>query len=230
MSNKINNDQKENFHEFLRAFTDILIKNMNRAKDSTYKNLRHLINDQDICIVSADKDSCVVILKRTDYINKLETMINKSIESGTYVECEDTTLIDLKLIQDFLRRNFKSYEKYDKMRPVANQPAKLLATAKTHKFNNIVDMSVDELKFRPIIDQIGTFTYNGSKVIAEYLKPLCQNEYSIKDTQCFSEILRDLPPLNNDEEYVSYDVDSLFTNIPLKETTDYILEEIYANK
>ena len=86
------------------------------------------------------------------------------------------------------------------------------------------------MKFRPIIDQTGTSTYKCSKLIGEYLKPLSQNEYSIKDTQCFSEMLRDLPPLNIDEEYVSYDVDSLFTNIPLKETTDYILEEIYVNK
>ena len=99
-----------------------------------------------------------------------------------------------------------------------------------HKFNNIEDINVDELKFRPIIDQTGTFTYNCSKVIAECLKPLCQNEYSIKDSQCFSEILRDLPPLNNDEKYGIYDVDSLFTNISLKETTDCILEEIYVNK
>ena len=122
--------------------------------------------------LSADKDSCVVILKRTDCINKLETMINKGIESGTYVECEDTTLSDLKLFQDFLRRNFKNYEKCDKMRTVANQPTKLFATAKTHKFNNIKDINIEELKFRPIIDQTGTFTYNCSKVIAEYLKPL----------------------------------------------------------
>ena len=99
------------------------------------------------------------------------------------------------------------------MRPVANQPAKLFATAKTQKFNNIEDINVDELKFRPITDQKETFTYNCSKVIAEYLKPLCKNEYCIKDTECFSEMLRDLPPLNNGEEYVSYDVDSLFTNI-----------------
>ena len=42
-------------------------------------------------------------------------------------------------------------------------------------------------------------------------------------------MLRDLPPLNNDEEYVSYDVDSLFKNIPLKETIDDILEETYVN-
>ena len=65
---------------------------------------RHLINDQDICIISVDKDSCVVILKRTDYINKLETMINKSIKSGTYAECEDTTQNDLKLFKDILQR------------------------------------------------------------------------------------------------------------------------------
>ena len=43
-------------------------------------------------------------------------------------------------------------------------------------------------------------------------------------------MLRDFLPLNNDKEYVSYDVDSLFTNIPLKETIDYILEEIYVNR
>ena len=109
------------------------------------------------------------------------------------------------------------------MKPVANQAAKLFATTKTHKFNNIEDINVEELKFRPIIDQAGTFTYNCSKVTAEYLKSLCQNEYSIKDTQSFPEMLRDLPQLNNDEENVSYDVDSLFTNIPLKETIDYIL-------
>ena len=53
---------------------------------------------------------------------------------------------------------------------VANQPVKLLATAKTHKFNNTEEINVEELKFRPIIDQTGTFTYNCSKVIAEYLE------------------------------------------------------------
>ena len=52
--------------------------------------------------MSADKDSCAVMLKRTDYINKLEIMVNKSIESDTYVECQDTTLSNLKLFQDFL--------------------------------------------------------------------------------------------------------------------------------
>ena len=41
---------------------------------------------------------------------------------------------------------------------------KLYATAKTHKFNSIEDFIVEELKFRSIVGQTGSFTYNFSKV------------------------------------------------------------------
>ena len=50
------------------------------------------------------------------------------------------------------------------MRPVPNEPVKLFATVKTHKFKNIEDIHVEDLKFRPIIDQTGTVTYNCSEV------------------------------------------------------------------
>ena len=43
-------------------------------------------------------------------------------------------------------------------------------------------------------------------------------------------MLRDLLAMNYHEEYGSNDEDSLFTNILLKETIDYILEEIYVGK
>ena len=43
-------------------------------------------------------------------------------------------------------------------------------------------------------------------------------------------MLSNLPPLLEDEEDVSYDVESLFTNIPIKETIDYIIEQIYTYK
>ena len=33
-----------------------------------------------------------------------------------------------------------------------------------------------------------------------------------------------------DQEDVSYDVESLFTNIPINETTDFICDEIYIHK
>ena len=42
-------------------------------------------------------------------------------------------------------------------------------------------------------------------------------------------MIQDQPPLTNEDEYVSYDVESLFTNVPIKATIDYILDEIYVH-
>ena len=55
------------------------------------------------------------------------------------------------------------------------------------------------------------------------------NESMISDTVFFPDILRgDL--LDSNEEYVSYDVDSLFTRIPLDEAIYFILDKIYVWK
>ena len=86
-------------------------------------------------------------------------------------------------------------------------------------------MTVGNLKFQPIIDQTGTLMYNEKSYIG-YLRPLCKNEYSINDTQKFPSMLSSIPPLQDYEEDVSYDVESLFTNIPIQETINYITEQI----
>ena len=38
------------------------------------------------------------------------------------------------------------------MRPTSSQPARLFATAKTHKFTDIKQININDLKLRPIID------------------------------------------------------------------------------
>ena len=43
-------------------------------------------------------------------------------------------------------------------------------------------------------------------------------------------MLSSIPPLQDDEEDVSYDVESLFTNILIKERINCITEQIYAHK
>ena len=226
----VKNEEKENFHHFLRTFTNKFVDNVKQSKNYTYHNLHPLINDQSTLVMSGDKDSCVVILNRDDYVAKFENMIQDGINNGTYKLTVDSTIKDLQKFQNFLYRNFGKYEHYDKMRPISNKTAKLYGTAKTHKFSNTVDIKEHLLKFRPIIDQTGTMTYNAAKVIGNYLKPLAQSEYIIRDTQTFPDLIKSLPPLAPDEEYVSYDVDSLFTNIPLEETINYIIDQIYVHK
>ena len=190
-----------------------------------------MIKDENIAVLSGDKDSSIVIMQKDDYNHKLQQMIDEGIRIGIYAPTEDNTLNDLRKFQDFLRRNFKDkFARYEDMRSVSNQPGRIYLTAKTHKFNSLDDINVNNLKFRPIISQIGTYTYNSAKVIAEYLKPLCSNQYKISDTREFASLIKDQPPLNYDEEYISYDVDSLFTNIPVADTIEYIIHQIYTEK
>ena len=115
------------------------------------------------------------------------------------------------------------------MRPVSNQPARFFATAKTHRFDDHSLINLDDLKFRRIIDQSNTYSYNAAKIVSDYLQRLAHNDYVIKDTLTFAEIIKN-DVLDPKEEYVSYDVESLFTSIPVKETIDYIITEICDNK
>ena len=71
-----------------------------------------------------------------------------------------------------MRRNFNGIlTHYENMRPASNQPGgRLVTSTKTHKFNSLDEMAVQNLKLRSKISQAGTYTYNGAKTIADYLK------------------------------------------------------------
>ena len=84
-----------------------------------------------------------------------------------------------------------------------------------------------DLKLRPIIDQTNTLTHKAAKIISKYLSPLGKNDFVITDTLTFPSVIKDISRAD-DEEDVSYDVESLFTSIPA--TIEYIIHEIYENK
>ena len=111
------------------------------------------------------------------------------------------------------------------MTAVSNQPARFFETAKTHKFDDHSLINLDDLKFWSIIDQSNTYSYNTAKTLSDFLQPLGHNDYAIKDTLTFAEIIQNYV-LDPEEEYVSYDLESLFTSIPVKETIHFIITEI----
>lgn len=86
------------------------------------------------------------------------------------------------------------------------------------------------MKFGRIIDQTGTFRYDAAKIILDYIIPFFKNEYSISYTQKFPWMLSSVSPLYDDEEDVSYNVQSLFANFLTEETINCITEQIYVHK
>ena len=102
-SEKVDENDLENFYEFLRGYTDIFAKNVISTEDHTYKELKTLIHNKDVVILKGDNDSSIVIMKKRVTLKKIETMIEARIKNGTYAEADDTTMKDLKRFQDFLR-------------------------------------------------------------------------------------------------------------------------------
>ena len=156
-------------------------------------------------------------------------MLQQGISEGKYVKTEDNILKELKSCQSFIYRHFKKSTFYNDMIPSSHQPARFFTIAKIHKFENFDDINIKELKFRPIRDQTGKCYYKTGKVIEQYLKPLTKNEFLINNTQDFPSMLNRVE-MSEDEEGVIYDVESLFTNIPINETIDFICDEIYIHK
>ena len=101
------------------------------------------------------------------------------------------------------------------MHPISNQPSRFFASAKTHEFNTLEEIKFEDLKLCLIIDQRGTYIYNVSKLTAKYFKPLAKDEFTIINILTFPDLIK---TLTNSDEYedVSYDVEFLFTIIPVK--------------
>ena len=54
-----------------------------------------MIQNKDIVVVQCDKDSSLVITKKSDYVTNLDTMTDDGIKKGTYVKTTDNTLKEL---------------------------------------------------------------------------------------------------------------------------------------
>ena len=106
--------------------------------------------------------------------------------------------------------------------PNGSNPARLYGLPKIHK------PPVDGLpKYRPIISQIGSPTYEIAKFLLDFVKPFTTNEFTVKDTFHFVSLLD-----TKDHRLImaSLDVKSLFTNIPLEETIDLLTDKVFENK
>ena len=97
---------------------------------------------------------------------------------------------------------------------------------KTHKaFQSIP-------KFRPIIDTTNTPHYNVGKFLAGLLNPLTLNQYSLRDSFDAADAIKSIPPelFSQGYKFVPFDVESLFTNVPLRRTINVVLDRIYNKK
>ena len=107
------------------------------------------------------------------------------------------------------------------MYPSGSAPARISGTPKMHKFSSSDSFPILHL----IVSSIGSFDYNLARFLCDFLSPLVPNDYSCKDTFSFVSKIKNA---NLSKKFVvSYDVTSLFTNIPLQERIGIAINLIF---
>ena len=137
---------------------------------------------------------------------------------------KDPTITRLTTVQNYLKtlcKRGKITESEKKaMRPKFAQIARAHGLPKTHKpFEHLP-------KFRPIIDTTNTPYYGVSKFLSNLLNPLTENQYVAKDSFTAANKIREIPKklFDHGYQFVSFDVESLFTSVPLSKTINIILD------
>ena len=105
--------------------------------------------------------------------------------------------------------------------PKGSQPARFYGLPKLHKQRE--PNSAPPL--RPIVSSINAYNYKLAKYLCSILSPLIPDKHTTKDSFSFVEEITDLDLNNN--FLISFDVESLFTNIPLQETIDIAVNLIF---
>lgn len=177
---------------------------------------KDLKNNENIVLRKADKSATYVILNREDYLDKLNNIlsdkkkfkcITKNPVDGLKKKANELiTSLNANIGDIHLPKIIGDYA-----------PGYIYGNVKTHKANN---------PLRPIISQIPTPTYNLAKSLNKIISPYIPDQYSIRSTDDFIDILH-----SSDSSGIvaSLDVESLFTNVPIEETVDIIIENVYHN-
>ena len=203
------------------------VNNYKPSKNTLKKHniLKKLRQNKDIVITRPDKGNGVVILNRKDY-NDMMYEILSDITKFKQIDKDLTISRESKLQRALLslkKKGFFSKIEYEKVYPSGSSVARAYGLPKMHKIKVISD----KLKLRPIVSSIKTYNYELSSFLGKLLSPCINKDYCADDTFSFVEDIKKVS--SNNKFMVSYDVTSLFTNIPLDETINIAVEAIFEH-
>ena len=190
-------------------------------------NCRKIVNDlsrnKDIVIMKQNKGRRVVVMDRGKYFDKCLAILNT--EQFVQLQKDPTSSLERE-VQCTLRKIQQKLptDVYAKLYPTGSSPGKFYGTAKVHKL--AINDTVEELPLRPIVSNLNTATYHLARYLAKILSPLSRSQYTVESSNKFVNVIKQ-QVIPSSYKLVSFDVKSLFTNVPLDRTIDIILKRIY---
>ncbi|CAF5085982.1 unnamed protein product, partial [Rotaria magnacalcarata] len=131
----------------------------------TFGILRSLAKNKDIIITRPDKGRGVVVMDRSDYMQKM----NAILDDRSYFSLidDDPTLVNenrlIHLLLDLKREGFISDSEYSLARPTGSRPARIYGLPKLHK---------QDCPLRPVMSATKTVSYGLGKMLTNRLNHL----------------------------------------------------------
>lgn len=209
-------DEKEK--EFCRTkianrITNFKRNTKNTAKDkfitTIYKKTKKFLkNHSNIIIVQADKGNKTVAMYKAEYDEKMIKLLDDktTYKTSRTDPTEKLRKTNNNIVTDlFKNEHINAREKHFLLSSAANAP-RIYGLPKVHKQN---------VPLRPIVSSFNIPCYHLSKHIGHILQHLISTSYNIKNSMQLKQSMKNIN-LGDDEIIVSFDVISLFTNIPIQ--------------
>lgn len=203
---------KTNTHTHNKSIQNTLIKQIHN------NTIRFHRKHKDILIIRADKGKATVLMFKSEYEKKVNELLT---DKYTYKKIDNDPTEKLQAINNVFTRNLEKlkiiskHEKYGLTTYNTSSP-KLYALPKIHKIG---------IPMRPVVASINTPSSKTSKMLADILQNAMNfDAYNIKNSFEFKRGLSNIK-IEDSETMVSFDVVSLFTNIPVNLAITIIEEE-----
>lgn len=217
-----NNIKKEDL-EAMRQDVSAVLRHSKPPKPNLPKNqylaLNNLRKNQDVIILRADKGNSTVILDTAEYNLKIQDLLS-DVTTYKQVKTDPTNKILTKTKELITKHSEKLGLDLQALVPSCPKPPKLYGLPKIHKEGH---------PLRPIVSQIDSPTYKLAQHLSKILSKLRGNtDTYVRDSYHFISQIKDLR-LTDEELMVSFDVQSLFTNLPLYDCIEIVKKKLRDN-
>ena len=210
----------------LRGEVKALLRKDHKAKPNIpkgeYQALREIKKDNTRQVLTADKGVSMVVLDSEDYTAKSETLLHQP--SYKVLKTDPTNKYKNKLVG--LLKTIKAESviddiTYKRLYPTGAVPPKYYRLPKVHK---------PGMPLRPIISSVGSVTHATAKEVARIIKPLVGgSQHHVKNNMDFIHSIEGIQ-MKTDECMMSFDVESLFTSVPVEPSIQIIKKLLEDDK
>lgn len=184
--------------------------------------LKKLGLNKELVICPPDKGKGVVIMNREDYCRKMMNIL------GDVSKFRPSDIDPFKLsikLEDKLNRyllklnnsNIITDDLYNVLRASGTSLGVLYGSPKVHK---------TDCPLRPILAAYNTHNYKLAKYLSNLLIPYTSSEHTLTNSLQF---VNQILPHNGSHIMASFDVESLYTNVPLREAIEITANTVYDN-